>query len=295
MFLRTTVLLATFMSTSIFISSGSSFCAGQTRAEQNAGNTGSDPQNETRLFPIVVPPPSASPGDFVLCPSRQFYESAIEKGTDKTTFIYYAARMVEAGEATSKVTNLAGQTFEIPNALIISIPQGQKCKAGDVILTWWQSGSGLQRAIVVGGSETEPVVRYLDIALDNPSGAGRKEDTLKPDSFCVLNREWQIGSAVAIETDRQTRHGLLMAISEQHILVREFAGKLNCYERANAKPIPIVPDVAEGDIAMAALYGSFKPVTVTKVDTRIGRVFTRFQLGRKDQEKVFPFGDVFKK
>lgn len=262
---------------------------------QQSGDEPKQPKQSNQLFEIDVVPPPAKPGEFVLCPSRQFYDSAVEKGADKTTFIYYAAKMEKVGDEESTVKNLAGQTFQIPNYLIVSIPAEQECKTGDVILTWWQTGSGMQRAIVVGGKKTEPVVRYLDISYDNPSGAGKKEETLKANSFFVLNQPWQVGSTVAIETNRQTRHGQLLAVTDKRVLVREFAGKIKCYERKLAKPVPIVPEVSQGDVAMAAIYGSFKPVTVKKVDTKIGRVFVNFQLGRKDQEKVLAFGDVYKK
>jgi len=35
-----------------------------------------------------------------------------------------------------------------------------------------------------------------------------------------------------------------------------------------------------------------KPVTVVKVDARIGRVFTTYQLGRTEKEKAFAFGEI---
>ena len=153
----------------------------------------------------------------------------------------------------------------------------------------------MQRAIVVGGTKTQPTVRYLDIALDNPSGAGKKEDTLKPDTFVVLKQQWQVGSAVVVNDGRRLKHGLILAVTEEHVLVKEFAGKLNCYDRTNVSPVPVIPDMVAGDIAMATWHGTFKPVTVTKVDSKIGRVLTNFQLGRKDQEKIVSFGDIFKK
>lgn len=254
-----------------------------------------DATTNDQLFEIVVPPPTAKPGEYVLCPSRQFYDRALKNGVEKSTFSYYAAKMVEVGEHQSKVANLAGRTFEIPNQLIISIPPKQECNKGDILLTWWQSGSGMQRAIVVGGTKTQPVVRYLDITLDNPSGWGKKEGTLKPDTFVLLNKQWQIGSAVIVKEGRQKKHGLILAVSDEHVLVREFAGKLNCHDRDKVTSVPIVPDVVADDIAMAAWHGSFKPVTVTKVDTEIGRVFVNFQLARKGQEKVIAFGDLYKK
>ena len=271
------------------------FCQTSNSDEPNAqASAASEVKQPAQLFDIQVPRPTAKPGEYVLCPSRQFYDSAVKRGVEKTTFIYYAAKMVEVGDSNSTVTNLAGRKFQIPNQLIISIPPKQECQKGDVLMTWWQAGSGMQRAIVVGGTEIKPIVRYLDITLDNPSGAGKKEDTLKPDSFVVLNNEWQIGSSVAIKEGRRTTHGVIVATSEKQVLVREFAGKLKCHERKNASPIPIKADVVAGDIAMASVHGTFLPVTVTKVDAEIGRVFTNFQLGRKDQERVFAFGDIFK-
>ena len=228
-----------------------------------------------RLIEIDVPTPTAAPGDYVLCPSRQFYDSAVEKGVDKTTFIYYTARMVEVGDSESKVKSLAGTEYSLPNVLIIPIPKGQTAEVGDILLTWWQSGSGMQRAIVVGGSETEPVVRYLDIAYDNPSGAGKREDTLKPDSFVVLRKPFQIGSSVAVSVGRQKRVGQLLAADQERILVKEFAGRLKIYDRNAAQPLPIRPKLAKDSAANAAMFGSLKPITIKKVDERIGRVFVR--------------------
>lgn len=248
---------------------------------------------DSPLFEIEAIKPTAKPGDYVLCPSRQFFDNAVEKGVDKTTFIYYAAKLVESNDTTSTVKNLAGRTFSLPNQMIISIPQAQKAKKGDIVLTWWQKGSGMQRAIVVGGTESEPVVRYLDIKLTNPSGAGKRDETLRPNSFAVLSKPWQVGTTVQIRKGKPVKHGQLLAVSDKAVLVREFAGKIGCYPRETAKPLPIVPDLKENGAALAALYGTFKPVTVVKVDPAIGRVFAKFEFGRKPREEAFAFGDIY--
>ena len=245
------------------------------------------------LFDIQVNKPTAKPDDFVLCPSRQFYDNVVEKGINKTTFIYYAAKLVEATDTTATVKNLAGRTFTLPNQMIVSIPKGQTAKKGDIVLTWWQKGSGMQRGIVVGGTETEPVVRYLDVKLTNPSGVGKRAEKLRPDSFVVLNQPWQIGTTVAVGEGKRVKLGQLLAVSDKAVLVKEFAGKLGCYPREIANPLPIVPDLKEHGAAQAALYGTFKPVTVTRVDKEIGRVFATFEFGRKPREEAFSFGDIF--
>ena len=211
-------------------------------------------------------------GDYVLCPSRQFYDAALEKGPEKTTFIYYTATLVESNDETSKVTSLSGSTYSLPNELIIPIPKGQTAMVGDIVLTWWQSGSGMQRAIVVGGTATAPVVRYLDITYENPSGAGKKEDTLKPDSFVVLDGSMRPGTMVVVQEGTQHRVGRLLAMDDESVLVDGFAGKLKRYDRSAADVMPLKPNLEAGDSAEAVVFGSLRSVTVKSVDTKIGRV-----------------------
>ena len=244
------------------------------------------------LFPIQGERPSAKTGEYVLCPSRAFYDKAVKEGANRAIFIFYTARLVASGEVQSKVKNLAGIEFEIPNSMIISIPPQQKAKVGDILLTWWQSGSGMQRAIVVGGSESQPVVRYLDMDFDNPAGIGKKEETLKPDSFFVLNQPWQQGTSVVVDSKAQKRHGTLISTSSDQILVLEFGGKLRCYPKQDAKPIPMRPAVKVGEQVLAEVFGSYRPVTVTRVDPKIGRVFAKYKFGNKEKETAFAFGRI---
>ena len=251
---------------------------------------------EKTLFGLKVDKTPGDPGDYVLCPSRQFFDNAIKNGADKTTFIYYAARLVESDKNQTTVKNLAGRTFSLPSEMVLPIPKGQTAKVGDVLLTWWQTGSGMQRAIVVGGKSKEPVVRYLDIKLDNPSGAGKREDRLKPDSFVVLSKPWQLGTTLRIKDTKRPNtllHGQIVALDNQRVLIKGWNGKLSTHERAHAIPVPIVPQLAANDAIQISLFGSFKPATVVKVDKRIGRVFAKYQFGRQDKEAAFAFGDVY--
>ena len=250
------------------------------------------PLSAADLFGVQSDSPKAQAGEYVLCPSRAFVDSAIEKGVDRTTFIYYAAKMIKVGAEESTVKNLAGREFPVPNELIVSIPPNQTASVGDVLLTWWQSGSGMQRAIVVGGSAGEPVVRYLDVALDNPSGIGTKEEMLKRNSFFVLDQPLEIGSTAVITTSSQKRFGQIVMINDKHVLVREFAGKIKRYERNQLSPIPITPKLDPSSNAYAAIFGTMRPVTVKRVDQRNGRVHATYQFGRTEKSKAFSFGEI---
>ncbi|MEO1527940.1 MAG: hypothetical protein AAFX06_21110 [Planctomycetota bacterium] len=247
---------------------------------------------DTPLFGLKTGPLTAQTGDYVLCPSRQFYDAAVEKGIDKTTFIYYTATLVESNDATSTVRSLSGSTYSLPNEMIVPIPKGQTAKIGDVLLTWWQSGSGMQRAIVVGGTPERPVVRYLDIAYENPSGAGKKEDTLKPDSFFVLDGTMQLGTMVAVQDGGRQRVGRLLAMDDESVLLDGFAGKLRRYDRSAATVMPLRPNLKAGDRGEAVVFGSLKSVTVKKLDEKIGRVFATYQFGRSEKERAFAFGEI---
>ncbi|MEL6107078.1 MAG: hypothetical protein AAFU85_13630 [Planctomycetota bacterium] len=246
---------------------------------------------DTPLFGLKVSPGSAV-GEYVLCPSRQFYDAAVAKGVEKTTFIYYTAVMVESGPTESTVKSLAGSTYSLPNELIIPIPKGQTANVGDIVLTWWQSGSGMQRAIVVGGTSQKPVVRYLDITYENPSGAGKKEDTLKADSFFVLDGSLQVGTMIVVKDGTKSRVGRLLAMDETSVLVDGFAGRLKRYDRDGVGPMPLRPKLKAGDSAEAVVFGSLKAVTVKEVDAKIGRVFATYTFGRSEKEKAFAYGEI---
>ena len=79
--------------------------------------------------------------------------------------IWYTQEMVEPGEEMSEIKFMSEQK-KVPNAYIVPIPAGQTAKKGDILLTWWQCGSGLQRAYVTDAADPKaPTVRYLDLGL----------------------------------------------------------------------------------------------------------------------------------
>ena len=171
-------------------------------------------------------------------------------------------------------------------------------KAGDIVLTWWQSGSGMKRAIVVEAPlPTEPTVRYLDIDYDNPAKSrdgktpiGQMEEKLKPNSFVRLMGPWEPGTVIAINDGATRKPVQLIRLAGDKILALGYAGTLKVYDKANATPVPLRPNVQPGDKVKAPRYGTFADATVTKVDARIGRVFVKF--GTDTEEKAIAFGDV---
>lgn len=248
-------------------------------------------------FPSVET--TAKPGDYVLCPSYNWIQDAVAKGTEQTSFIFYAQKMAAPDKEFSELQFLQ-ERRKVPNAYIIHIPPGQKAKKGDIVLTWWQTGSGMNRAIVIDDADpVSPVVRYLDISYDNPAKSrdnsttiGQMDEKIVPDSFVKL-KDWDAGTIVAVQDGANVKKGQIIRVAGDKVLVLQGVGKLKVYPKSSLTPAPLVPAVKEGDRVRATFVDTFKDATVARVDEKIGRVFVKFD-GLND-EKAISFGEVLKK
>ena len=118
-------------------------------------------------------------GELILAPYT-YYKVAIDDKEDlkRKGLIFYKTKLETAGSEKSVVNYM--EDYELPNTLIIGLPEGATAKKGDILLTWWQSGSGMKRAIVRDDSNpAEPKVDYLDMTCDwimtEPSRAWPRE------------------------------------------------------------------------------------------------------------------------
>ncbi len=243
-------------------------------------------------FDFASGPTTAKAGDYVLVPSKNWIDDAFTKGGDKQTFIYYAAKMVEPGPLESKVKSLSGTEFSAPNGFIVPLRSGQRARPGDVVLTWWQTGSGMQRSIVVGGSADEPKALYLDMDYDNPSGSAKKEDALKRDSFHVLGGVLEPGVSVACKDGAAYKHWIVTAVAPTKLLVIGWAGSMRAFPRASCTPIPPSAKLAAGRDVAVPYIGSFYKGKVDRVDARVGRAFVKFTWGGKEKTEAFGIQNV---
>jgi hypothetical protein len=263
----------------------------QPEAATTAPSTGRAPGAVPFDFPAVGT--RAGPGQFVLAPSRGWIEEAFETGAEKQPFIFYGGWMIEPGEKESTLRTLPGQTVTIPNAMIIPIGAGESAKPGDVLLTAWTSGSGMQRAIVVeGGTPKRPAVRYLDLDLESPSGWGKKQDTLAENTFRVLKTPGEPGTTLACKDGARTTRWIVIGEHDGKILGAGFVGKVKVLERSACKNLPIVPSSKPGERVYVPVIGAFTEGRVTKIDEQIGRVWVKHEFGGKETEEAFSFTNL---
>lgn len=232
-------------------------------------------------------------GQYVLS-IHSFYPSKLIESENPAneTYIFYSATLSTVGDTKSSVKYF-GDDIEMPNSLIIPIPKEQTAKKGDIVLTWWQSGSGLQRAIVTDASNpTMPKVNYLDLSYKD-DGTGFANDhaneQLKPNSFVVLNNgEWQPGAQIITSSNEA---GTLISCTDDKVLVSGFAGKIAVYRRSDCKVIPSNQNLKAGDEVMAIFTSSYNTgYTVKKVDQKIGRVWVE----KNGDVKVLSLLEVYK-
>lgn len=220
----------------------------------------------------------AEPEQWVLS-CYTMYPHAIEENKDlkDQTLIFYSTKMTEVGAEKSTVD----RDVVMPNALIIPLDKNAKAKKGDILLTWWQGGSGLQRAIVKDASNpAEPIVDFLDLKYDEskPTSSmaikyGNKQ--LEPGSFTVLkDNTWEPGAQIAINEDGKWLCGILIHEAEGKVLALGFADQIRAYKKENCRLIPFNEKIKKGDQVYAKWVSRYREgYKVTKVDTKIGRVW----------------------
>ncbi len=245
-------------------------------------------------FPIVAT--FAKSGEYVLAPSFSFIESAWTG--ESSSFIFYSRKCIEVGDIESILYEI-GDEVVIPNSLIIPIPAGETVSNGDIVLTWWQSGSGMNRAIIVDATNTEsPIAKYLDIDFDNPATnengvlIGQMDEKLEPNTFTKITSEWQAGTSIAVLENGNYSHYKVIRIENEKVLASGWAGKLKVFQKSDCIAIPVKLDLSVGDKVQIPYIGSFTNGIVKKYDAKIGRVFVEITFAGQTEYIVVSVGDV---
>lgn len=242
-------------------------------------------------YPVGSPIKNADGISVVLFPNSWKRAVSEKKDPAKEMTIYYRTDFVRAGDKMSVIRNF-GDEYEIPNSLIIPIYKGAKAKKGDIVLTWWQSGSGMQRAIVVDAKNPEePCVHYLDLDYKG-DGSGlaekRHNEQLKPNSFVVLKEgEWMPGAQVSVAEGTDLMCGTIINVTDDKVLYAGFAGTLYVARKVDCKLLPLKPAFSSGNEVKADWVGKFRPgYKVKKIDKKIGRVWLEKD-GHEEVKSIF--------
>ncbi|NLA23994.1 MAG: hypothetical protein GX879_03415 [Bacteroidales bacterium] len=219
-------------------------------------------------------------GQYVLSPIS-FYHAKIkaEEELENGTYIFYSDKLTEVGETKSFIKDRS-----IPNSLIIPIPMEQTAQKGDIVLTWWQGGSGMQRAIVINDDNpAEPFVDFLDLSYDedfsdSKNAYGKHATKLLPNSFVVLEEgKWQSGMPFVYKDEFGSWvYATIVNIADDNILAKGFAGSIFTCKKSNSKLLKLKPDFKKGEEVKAVFVSKFADnYTVVNYNKHIGRVWVR--------------------
>ncbi len=240
---------------------------------------------------------TAANGDYVIAPSYTWLEDAYREGPENVTFIYYLMNAQEVGTVDSLLKDSFDSDMVYPNTMFIPLPKGKTAAVGDIVLTTWQSGSGMERSIVVeGGTPESPMVLHLDMDYDNPAGIAQETDTLKPNTFypLTLDDSIEVGKTSACMKDGERVHGIFVNVTGEKVLALEWAGTLVEYNKSDCAAVPPKPTVAVGDTVYFPSFGTYTDGLVTKVDEAIGRVWIEYEWAGEKTEEVASIMDVLK-
>lgn len=217
---------------------------------------------------------SLKEGQWYLTCKSGYESNAGKADLSKEILIYYAYQFKEMKDGLVDGV--------MPSSMCIPLPEKQKAKKGDILLTWWQRGSGMSHAVVVDDSNPlTPKVNYL-------KNVGGEE--LKPNSFIVLKSgKMMSGAPVAYKGDHDKwRTGTVINIADGKVLIYAFGSKLKTAKLEDCKVIPLKPDYKVGDSVMSTFVDSFEDgYTVKEINLETGKVKVADKDGRERDKYLF--------
>ena len=215
-------------------------------------------------------------GDYVLSPSKTNFDSLLEKGfSSENIFVYYPRKYV------NKTTDYFflkefNDTVKIPNSLVIPLPNNQKVSKGDIVLTWWQKGTGMQRALVLSDEPTfTPTVYYLDnqyyfyYSNDDPLFW---VDTLKANSFLKIEDKVMPGRTFSVKGEYLTSFYTIINFFGPKILGLSWAGDLQILNSNQCKLVPWDINFEIGDSVFVPYFGTYVEGVVKNTYKDIGQL-----------------------
>ncbi len=298
LFLSVTLTAATAMMLAGCGNKSANNSGGNDSVQAAADSSGTGAGTVSKAWPWDYPSdvkPDAKDGQTILCAPD--YASNIEKGKengDHSVYIYNQCTLVSLGDKTSKIKNITNQEYDVPNSLIIPIPEGQTAKVGDIVLTWWQGGGGMQHAIVTEASDpTQPTATFIDMPWRlNDDGTINEYDLcsakLAPNSFFVLkDGEVTVGQRVRYPDNGNQADATVVGISGDKALLNGFADHIMVAKVSDLKPIPYHQNIKPGDKVWCVSVAYFSEgYTVDKVDNKQGIVWVTTKRDKKEVRSI---------
>lgn len=280
-------------------------CGGSETTEESGtsdstGTTETTAQVEASLdnpFPeIPAEDLGANSGDYVFAAFNHALDMYKGSKFEEVPGDFVGGTLIEPGNPKSKVKYVS--EAEVINYFIVPVKPGATAQVGDIVVAPWVHGGSMTRAIVTDASDpTKPMVNFIDIDWDNPAtnsegvGFGKEVAQLEANSFFVLNSTWQTGSTVAVNNNGTWEQHTLIKVIGDKVIALDWSSKFHVHDKANCKSIEVKGDFKVGDKVQGPKYGSYKELTISKIDAKFGRVYCKDEY---DKEVILPMGTITK-
>jgi len=225
-------------------------------------------------------------GEYVLAPSLGMFEPFV-KDPSSENVIFYTQTMKTPQSKESVLTSTFDGDYDMPNSLIVPIPAGQVAEKGDVVLTWWQSGSGMILAKVLEGGET-PFVTYLEPDFEI------EDANLKANSFVKLTGDFMPGAPVIVKDGEDFKYEVMISNSNGDILTQGFAGFIYVREKSNTTVINPYQTYEVGEEIYVPVINSYDPGVIVSYDEERGSMEVEYSWAGSKETKIFKTNEVTK-
>ncbi len=224
-------------------------------------------------------------GMYALAPTWKFYKDFDINSSKANLLIYYPQIILGDSSGYITITSL-DTTYVIPEKYVIPLHGGGQISRGDYLLTWWQNGSGMQRAYVTAlTDENLPVVQYLDFDWEWTDKSLQTVDTLKPDSYRKITKPLDPGSSVAYKNGSTYQCWIVLRNRDGKILVKNWSNQVKCLDKDAVLPNAVRKDLDTGQTVWIPVFGIYTYGTVTGLKNGLVDVEIDF-LGNKKNVRV---------
>ncbi len=223
----------------------------------------------TNIFLTIHNKIEVSKGDLVLAPSQATYDTALSKGLKTTLFVFYPRKVISQ-KGNYIYLDEYGDTSKMPKSLVIPLDKDKKVSKGQFLLTWWQKGTGMQRAIVLGKNPTlTPIVYYFDNQYSYISPLKNINywiDTLQANSFLVLKDSLMPGTTVK-KAEAYSPVYIVISFDNKKIIGLNWAGNIEILDRKKCIFPKIYKQLQKNDsieMPYVGLYAKGKIISIWK-------------------------------
>ena len=232
-------------------------------------------------------------GNYVLAPSRQFLKKYKENKDSATALVLYPQILEKFGPEKSLV-EYYDTVLAVKNEFLIPLPDGQPAHKGDFVVTWWQSGTAMQRAYIVKAKDSlHPYARYIDFDWFGEDGYDTLIERLNRNTFRVISKPLDPGSSIAVKKGSLYNFYKVINSFGDSIVALDWSGKLAFFKRDSVLPNAVHKQLDIGEQVWIPVFGIYTRGLVKNVDNGMADVVINF-LGDAVVRRI-PVLDVRKK